>query len=245
MSSRDPESTAPSAEVFDLALRHVSDGVVVIGRDWRYLYLNPRAEQMLGHPTGALVGRDYRELFPEALESPFFAAYRRAMDEGESTVFEDHYEPWDRWFENRVHPAPHDITILFSDITGRKRAEAALQEREQRLGRILRTVAVGVWSWNFERGTITAQQSLAPLVGIESDGPVVMTAADWFAHVHEDDRADVRARLDALRDRGVAYDAVFRFRHARGHDVLVHATGQPVCDKEGRVVERRGTGRTA
>src|SRR5262249_12700945 len=43
---------------------------------------------------------------------------------------EQYYEPWDRWFENRVYGLPTGIAIYFTEVTERKRVEVA--ERRQR-----------------------------------------------------------------------------------------------------------------
>ena len=46
---------------------------------------------------------------------------------------ENYYEPWDRWFENRIYPSPDGLSIFFHEITERKRAEQAARESAELL----------------------------------------------------------------------------------------------------------------
>jgi putative nucleotidyltransferase with HDIG domain len=70
-----------------------------------------------------LIGRNYWREYPEAANTPFAKAYIQAMESQLPITFEDYYEPWDRWFENRIYPTQDGLTIFFSDITERKLAE--------------------------------------------------------------------------------------------------------------------------
>ena len=226
-------------EIFE----HVSDGVVVLGHDWVYRYVNAAAGRLLGREPRELIGRDYRREYPDALDQPFFAAYARAMATGVPAVFEAHYAPWDRWFENRLYPGPQGLAILFTEVTERRLMERALQQSEQRQGVILAALAVGIWSWDFGADEVTAAPGLAALVGLAGETPdatVRLRGDAWFAAVHPDDVAEVRRRLERLAVEGASYQATFRFRHQDGHYLWVHATGDAVRDADGRVVAAVG-----
>ena len=128
-----PPRPAPHLAAVDLQqiFEQVTDGIVVFDRDWNYVLLNARGAEVVGRRADELVGRNLREVFPELLESPFYRAYAEAMRSGEPAVFEGYHEPWDRWFETRLSPGAHGLTILFSDVSARKRAEAELARRQR------------------------------------------------------------------------------------------------------------------
>ncbi len=91
--------------------------------------LNERAAKMLQRDTPEdLLGKNIWTEYPEGVGQPFQLAYEKAMQTQQIVVFEEHYEPWDLWFENRVFPSSDGITIYFSDITERKKSELALRE---------------------------------------------------------------------------------------------------------------------
>src|SRR4026207_1736396 len=50
------------------------------------------------------------------------------MDEQIFIESENYYEPWDRWFENRIYPSPDGVSIFFHEITERKHAEQAARD---------------------------------------------------------------------------------------------------------------------
>ena len=114
-------------------LETMTDGLVVLDRDWRYVYVNRRAGEMFNRVPELLVGKRIWEEFPDSVGQPVYQAYQRVMAERVATQIEDHYEPWDRWFENRIFPSDDGISIYFQEITERKRAQAQIALVNQRL----------------------------------------------------------------------------------------------------------------
>jgi PAS domain S-box-containing protein len=132
-------------------MEHVNDGLVVLDKNWHYVYVNQKAAQMLQRQTPSdLIGKHIWTEFPEGVGQPFQAAYERAMRDQAAIVFEDHYEPWDLWFENRVYPSPETLTILFTEITERKRMERLLEGRQHLLQKILDTEPGTLYIYDLE-----------------------------------------------------------------------------------------------
>ena len=121
-------------------IEHVSDGLVVLDKDWYYVYVNQKGAEMLQRQKPSdLIGKHMWTEYPEGVGQPFQLAYERAMREQTPVVFEAHYEPWDLWFENRIYPSADTLTILFTEITERKRMEQLLEQRQYMLQKILDT----------------------------------------------------------------------------------------------------------
>ena len=112
-----------------------SDGVVMVDPDWRYTFANGNAGVILGRDPSSLIGKRLWDEYPEATARPLAAAYRRVMAGGAAESIEEHYAPWDRWFEHRVFPADEGIVVFFHDVTDRKRAEIAEREYRRMLER--------------------------------------------------------------------------------------------------------------
>jgi PAS domain S-box-containing protein len=120
-------------------LESISDAFVALDRDWRYTYVNRRAAELFGRAPEDLVGKHIWTEFPEGVGQPFYYAYQRAMKEGVSVQLEDYYPPWDRWYENRIYPSDDGLSIYFTEITPRKRAEQLLVGQK----RVLEMIAGG------------------------------------------------------------------------------------------------------
>lgn len=109
-------------------LETMSDAFFSLGPDWRFTFVNPEAEKLLGRPADALLDRDIWEEFPEAVGQSFEREYRRAVETGEPASFEEFFGPLETWFEVRAWPNPDGLSVYFRDVTARRQAQ---EEREQ------------------------------------------------------------------------------------------------------------------
>jgi PAS domain S-box-containing protein len=132
-------------ERIESILSSIRDGLLVLDRDWRFVYLNPAAEQLLGSRAGDVIGKNHWDVYPDALGSPLETNYRRAMNERVTLSFENYYDPWRRWFDLRVFPTQEGgISIYFQDISERKAQEQALQATRTRLEAIYQASGDGL-----------------------------------------------------------------------------------------------------
>jgi PAS domain S-box-containing protein len=114
-------------------LLEVHEQVFALDRKWRYVYVNERVTQVVGLTKEQILGKTIWELFPEVVGSVFERQIRQAVAEFSPVHFEYCYPPWKRWFEMHVYPSAERLTVFVAEITDRKKAEAALQESEERL----------------------------------------------------------------------------------------------------------------
>jgi PAS domain S-box-containing protein len=108
-------------------LESISDGLFAIDRDWRFTFVNAKAESLTGRSRHSLVGRRIWDEFPEAVGTPFEANYRAAMAEGRVIAFETYFPPLDTWFAVTVYPQRDGLAIYFQDATARRRALEGLR----------------------------------------------------------------------------------------------------------------------
>ncbi len=120
----------------DTILSSISDAFFALDHEWRFTYVNDRAEQVLFRKREELLGRNIWEEFAPAVGSSFDLQYRRAVETGTAVVFEELYAPLDTWFEVRAYPGPDGLAVYFQDVNSRhagdternlhlRRAEAA------------------------------------------------------------------------------------------------------------------------
>jgi PAS domain S-box-containing protein len=102
----------------------ISDGFIALDHEFRVIYMNRRAEQLLERPREELLGRTAWEAVPETRDSIFERVCREALEEGSSLSIEEYYAPLRGWVELHVVPTAEGLTLYFRNITGRKRAEA-------------------------------------------------------------------------------------------------------------------------
>lgn len=122
---------------------------------------------------------------------------------------------------------------LVSDITGRRKAEAALRVSEERLSRAQRMAQVGNWEWDHVTGRLWWSDEVYRIHG-KAPGYFRPAPDAVERAIHPDDRARVRETLDeALRDRH-PFEMDYRLVRPDGTVRSVHAIGESSCDAEGR-----------
>ncbi|QRK12373.1 PAS domain S-box protein [Archangium violaceum] len=124
---------AEAAEVrVSQILERITDAFCSLDTDWRFTYVNEAAQRVvyaLGG-EGQLLGRSLWEVLPSLKGSRFEREYLRAMREQSAAHFEDFFPPADAWFEIHAYPSPDGLTIVFRDVTARRRAEVRLRSLE-------------------------------------------------------------------------------------------------------------------
>ncbi len=102
--------------------------------DFRLLEVNPAFIHLSGQP--GIVGQTMRDVQPNVLLASM-DKYTEVVRSGESTRFEVYESTLNRWFDTFVTRVgefgSRKVAIVFSDISARKNAEAALRDSEERL----------------------------------------------------------------------------------------------------------------
>ncbi len=114
-------------------LESITDAFLALDNEWRFTYVNRRAELLLQKTREVLLGRNIWEEFSVAVGSIFDKKYREAVTTQQVVQFEAFYALASVWFEVRVYPSKDGVSVYFHDITRRRQAE---QERERLLRQV-------------------------------------------------------------------------------------------------------------
>lgn len=118
-------------------LENMTDGFISLDKKWNYTYVNKIAGEMFGRKPEDLIGKHIWTEFPEGINQPFYKNYYKAAENNKPVNFEDYYQPWGKWYENRVVPSINGLSIFFHDITDRKKAELELKKHKEQLEEIV------------------------------------------------------------------------------------------------------------
>lgn len=122
------------AERWGALFDQVPEAIGAASREGVCLYLNPSAVQLFATAREPrIVGRVIWDVFPEAVGTPFHAAFRRVAQTGSPEEFESHYPPWDRTFSNRLYLADGVVWLIATEITELKRVASSEREALSRL----------------------------------------------------------------------------------------------------------------
>lgn len=203
--------------------------------DFRFVEVNPAfiAHTSMPYPVGKtateLLGRPnprWTELYGQALDTDL--AIR--VEEAEPTL--------DRVFDLNIFPLDRErnrVAVLFTNVTERKRAEAALRESEERFQQYAKASAAGIWIR--DAGALTMEfvsPAIAAIYGTETDA-VLGDVERWAAMIVPEDRDKALRHLAEARE---GRSVVHEFRIRRPSDGVfrwIRNTDFPLHDADGRV----------
>ncbi|MDZ7829194.1 MAG: EAL domain-containing protein [Halofilum sp. (in: g-proteobacteria)] len=120
-------------ERFAAMLESITDAFVAFDRHWRYSYVNPEAERLLGFPAEDLLGSELWARFPDLAGTESERALREAMEQRETREAEEYFAPLQAWFDIRVYPFETGVAVYFRDVTDQHRMLEQLQQQEAEL----------------------------------------------------------------------------------------------------------------
>ena len=138
-----------------------------------------------------------------------------------------------------VHDATGKPTRIIGsriDITARRRAEAALEQSEERFRLATEALASVVYDWDPVRDRVQCFGGLEEILGFRPDD-VPEEGAWWRARIHPEDALKAVPLSDAALQDAVPYWVIeYRMRHRDGRWIEVVSRGRVVFDQGGRPV---------
>ncbi|HVG58176.1 MAG TPA: ATP-binding protein [Hyalangium sp.] len=127
VSHEEEESSADEGLIDTALFEQMEESVAVFRPDATYLYLNLATERLLNKKRQELMGRVIWEVLPETAGGIFQQAFLRVAEMGQKEEFEYLFEPWDRWFRNRMYRSGERIYVFSRETTEeRLRTDALL-----------------------------------------------------------------------------------------------------------------------
>jgi PAS domain S-box-containing protein len=108
----------------------INDLIAAFDDDWRYTFISENAAAFTGHRPDDLLGKNVWEMFPWAIDGPFYRGVHAAAAAGQPRCFEAYYETQQCWLQHRVFPSRPGVFVCSSDITGRRRADERVRNFE-------------------------------------------------------------------------------------------------------------------
>ncbi|MGH9220312.1 MAG: putative bifunctional diguanylate cyclase/phosphodiesterase, partial [Vicinamibacterales bacterium] len=121
-----------------------------------------------------------------------------------------------RTLQVKVLPVAGGVTLLWQDVTERTRAEHALKRHEERLALAAEGANDGLWELDIRSQELYSSSRWRAMLGLPAAGGIG-SVAEWFNRVHDEDRADLKAALDAhFSGKADYFQHAHRLRHEDG-----------------------------
>ncbi len=203
------------------------EGCQIIGKDWRYIYINSAAEKQNRRSSKELIGNVYMEMWPGIEETFVFKIIKQSMDERSFQHLENEFTFPDGskgWFELSIQPIPEGIFILSHDITQRKLSEAAVVESEQRYRKLVETSRDAIFI-NQDNKIIYINSAGLQLFAAENGSDVLgRSPFDFF---HPDYHELIKERIKKVKEGFTAPYVEEKIINLKGEVIDVEVVGIP------------------
>jgi PAS domain S-box-containing protein len=197
-------------------VERISDGFIALDLNWRFTYINKKAEQLFRRPQGSLIGKQIWSEFPETIDRPFYKAYHKAMETQENSTLKEYSILLESWVEANIYPSLSGISIYFRDITEQKKAEEEIRGANERFQTLSKATNDAVWDWDLITDEVWWSESFYNFLGFDSKLPAP-DLYEWTKKIHPDDRDKVIEKLKKVRkDNANSWEDEFRFQLADG-----------------------------
>ena len=177
-------------------LDRMMDAFCGIDEEWRLTYLNDRAASLLDRDAEDLLGDRIWDRFRTLRGTEVESQFREAMDSGEPTAFEYHFQGLDLDLAIDAYPSETGLSVYFRDVTEERERERELRELSERFRLAVEGADVGVWDWDLRTDEVRFDERWAGMLGYDRS-EIAFELSEWEDRVHPDDLDDAWGALEA------------------------------------------------
>lgn len=227
----------------DSIIAAIGDGITIHDRDFRILYQNQAAKNMVGDHVGELCFRAYEKREKRCEGCPVAMVF----EDGKVHTVERSV-PTDKgmiYLENTASPLRDSRGNIIAgievvhNITERKRAEETLQLKQYMLSEAQRIAHIGSWDVDTRTDKITWSNEMYRIYGVSPDTFEHTTEA-FLKLIHPEDRSAVRSQIEGIIARGIESELDFRILWPDGSVHYVRGQGEIFLDETGKPVRAIG-----
>jgi PAS domain S-box-containing protein len=239
------ESESHFRNAFDFA----TIGMALMSLQGRWLQVNRALCQIIGYSEDELLARTFQDVsHPDDLNANL--EYARQLLGGEIKTYQ---------MEKRyLHKGGHAVWVLLSvslvreengapvhfiaqmqDISGRKHAEQARRESEERFQLVVQGTHDGIWDWNMITDECYYSPRYKELLGFDGEDMRAVRAS-FEKRLHAEDLRPTLKALQAHLTKKIPYDTQYRLRVESGEYRWFHARGQACWDADGKPIRFTG-----
>jgi PAS domain S-box-containing protein len=243
-----PEGSGLTPSTLNRILDHTTQPFVIATLDGSFLKVNRAYEELVGYKAAELAGMTVREVTSGDCWDASAEIYLKVADSGESRRYEKIYRrkdgreipvevSLDLWRDDQGEP--RGLYAFVTDISERKRAEAALKASEDRFRSLFDDAPFGYHELDLDGTIRTVNRTEAEMLGHSRESMIGRPIFDFIApSSREKSRAAIREWLQGEK----AVRLVERnFQTSDGRERIMAVESRVIRDHSGTIVGLRST----
>jgi diguanylate cyclase (GGDEF)-like protein/PAS domain S-box-containing protein len=197
-------------------LHLIDEGLCVIDDGGRVALWTDALARILDCPRERVLGRPIAEAAPALATGALPRAIQetRSTRSGRAVNIELQTLRGPRAFEVRIVPVSGGLSLLWHDISERKRVERMLKRSEERLALAAEGAADGLWEWDLRTQEFYVSARWRSMLGLPASAGIGRPAL-WFGRLHAEDTQSLEKALDAHLSGATEY---FQHEHRLRHE---------------------------
>lgn len=110
-----------------ILIENVSDGFQILDSKWNFIYINKKAEKLIGIKRSEIIGKNIWRLYPHLTGTKFETEYFKAVELKKIREFDEYSSRIDKYFRVRAVPIKEGLLVYFNDVTNEKSIEQTLE----------------------------------------------------------------------------------------------------------------------
>jgi PAS domain S-box-containing protein len=216
----------------------VINGFFTVNRDWKVLYWNNAAEQLLGVAAKDIIGKNLWEEFAGAIPLDFYTVYYKAFLQDTPVHFEEYWGEMGSWFDVIAYHCNDTLSVSFKSSNQSVQPEhTRYPEKQLQIIRQLYQFVTEVtndclWEWDLRTMELFwIDGGHKRVFGYQIENALIPQNF-WLSCLHPDDKKRILSKLNEAINRGsgTVWEDEYRFKKANGEYAYVHDRGHIIYE---------------
>ncbi len=223
-------------------LESIGAGFFTMDNNWIVTYWNKHAERMTNIPNDQVIGKNFWDVLPERINTPFHTYCIKALTSQEAQYFETYYETEKAGYEMNVYPKQSGLSVYFKDATARIQADEKIRQSNERFELIAKATKDAIWEYDLQTHIFTnIGDGFTRLSGYSQDGQSE-DIGFLKSLMHPDDlQWVIDSKATVIEDINQNYwEGEYRIQTKEGRIVHVLECCYIMRDQQGRAIKLMG-----
>jgi PAS domain S-box-containing protein len=222
-------------KIFDASV----DAIGVYDTDLKIITLNQAALDIYGKKADALIGRKLPDVLPQWVGSKGHKDLLKTIS-GDTVHNKAYYsEVVERYYENFMMPLKDETGKVYAALVI-AHDNTELISSAEKLNEAQQIAQIGHWDWDVTTNHLTWSDNLYKIYGVDKEDGI--NYEKFIDLVHPDDRVNMQEKIESAMQSKTYNDFFHRIITPAGEEKIMHARGEVVVNKKGKILRLVGTG---